>query len=84
MNKIKILITASILFLVVTSCVKEVKETVDSLECATLLSKINDDDDDSCADAIADIEKIERHCSEFLSDESKELIATLRANCTDN
>ncbi|MBM1107920.1 hypothetical protein JQC67_17325 [Aurantibacter crassamenti] len=84
MNKVKTLASITLLFLIVSSCVKEVKETIDSIECATLLGKLSQDDSDSCAEALADIEKIERHCSEFLSDESKELIATLRANCTDN
>jgi len=50
--------------------VKDVKDTSDSLECENLISKIDQDDNESCANIMADIEKIEKYCREFLNAET--------------
>lgn len=82
MRTIKTIVVISALF-ILNSCAKDVKDTIDSLECANLISRL-DNDNDTCADTIADINKIEKSCGEFLTEESREQIAFIKANCTDN
>jgi len=65
------------------SVADDIRDTADALECAALIESL-DEDNDTCAEVIADINRIESNCGEFLSESSMELIATIRANCTDN
>ena len=66
-----------------TNCSKT-KDAFDSLECAKLLQKINTDDNETCAQIISDINKIEKSCGAFLDADDKELLAFAKANCQDD
>lgn len=83
MRKIKILVSISAL-LFFSSCIKDVKDTLDSIECASLIAKIDQEDNDSCADAIADIDKILRECGDFFTQEQKDELNFAKENCSDD
>lgn len=78
------LITLAFSLLIGCSVADDIKDTFDAVECANLIAKISDNDNTNCADIIADIKKIEKSCGEFLTEESKEQIAFIKANCTDD
>ncbi len=76
----------AILLLGGCSAAEDIKDTFDALDCANLIDKLNDDNDSDkpCSEIISDINKIENTCNEFLDAETKELLAAIKANCTDN
>lgn len=86
MKNLVLLCLITIVFSTLLGCsvADDIKDTFDAVECANLIAKISDDDNMTCADTIADIKKIEKSCGEFLTEESKEQIAFIKANCTDD
>lgn len=70
-------------------CIKDVKDaiddSVDAIECANLLSQINNDEGNKpCSELVADINNILNTCDEFLSQEEKDDLNFAKENCQDN
>ncbi len=73
----------------ISGCVKNVKDalddSIDAIECANLLQKINEDEGNKqCSELIADINSILNTCDEFLTQEQKDDLNFTKENCTDN
>jgi len=76
-------------FFIFSGCVKDVKdafdEVSDSIKCLERVQEFDNKNeanpDRPCSDVIADIDEIEKTCSEFISDSSKENFQTLRDAC---
>ena len=83
MKKTKSLV-AIFTLLFFSSCIKDVKDTIDSIECASLLARIDFDNNEDCADDIADIKKILRECGESLTQEQKDDLNALQESCSDD
>ncbi|WP_298480972.1 hypothetical protein [uncultured Maribacter sp.] len=56
-------------------------DSLDAIECANKLAKIQDDDSDDCEEVEKVIKEIEKSCGNFLTEENKADIATLRDAC---
>lgn len=75
--------------LLYTSCVKDVKDALEDLDertrCAELLSEFTTNGgNQTCAQQIADINKILNDCNEFLTQEQKDELNFAKDNCSDN
>lgn len=80
-------VVLAISFLTLNNCgVKDViDETIDAASCATLMTKIsNDDDYDSCSELVSDIDKILSTCKDFITEEQIDDLNFLKDNCTDD
>lgn len=82
--KKSILITAVLSLFIFTNCskAKEAVETLNSLECLRKVQEINDNDDLTCSETIAELEKLERNCGAF-DQETLESIALVKSVCED-
>ncbi|MRI00362.1 hypothetical protein GH721_07400 [Kriegella sp. EG-1] len=77
---------------IINGCVKEVKDALDdttlSLQCVKKVQEFDErneaNPDRSCDEVIADINEIERTCSDILSESTKQSFADLREHCIDN
>ncbi len=71
--------------LFISSCAKDIVETADALDCAAKAKKFSENNNDlSCSELIAEINKFEKSCKAYISTESQEGLDLLKANCTDN
>ncbi|MFC4094636.1 hypothetical protein [Euzebyella saccharophila] len=80
-------ILASVLLFSACDQAEDIKESFDTLECANLLIRIDeewDKDDPDCSDIKSDIDKILKSCSEFLSEEDKAQLKFYQDNCSDD
>jgi len=88
MKKIGYLVLlASILILTSCSIADDIKDTADALECANLISKLDDDIDNNedCSKIISDINSIlSGPCEEFITSEQRSQFEFVRDNCEDN
>lgn len=82
--------TVLLLFIALTcilSCSKanDALDALDGVGCINTLTKLSDNEDDlSCSELTAELNKIERSCSEFLDDETRAYIVLIKASCTDD
>jgi hypothetical protein len=84
MGKMKLVVVVTSLLLL-TSCAKDIVETADALDCAAKAKKFSENNNDlSCSELIAEINKFEKSCKAYISAESQEGLNLLKANCTDN
>lgn len=58
-----------------------VLDSLDAIECANKLVKIQDDDSDDCVEVEKLLKEIEKSCGDFLTEENKNDIAALRSAC---
>lgn len=81
-------LVASSIFFAECGVKDAIDDSFDALECANLVLEFeerNDNNPDrSCEDIVADINQIERTCSEYLSDSNIEQFNQLRAACEAN
>ncbi len=82
-NQLIVCLVISVFFLS-CSLADDVKDTVDAVECANLINRINDNYGDSCAETIATIDQIlNGSCSEYITTEQREDLIFIKENCTD-
>jgi len=70
-----------------SSCIKKaIENTVDAVECTNMIAELilTESGDRPCSAIIADIEKIERDCAQYIDDELRASFATARENCAGN
>jgi len=85
-NRILILSLVFSIFLL-SSCVKKaIENTIDAVECTNMISALilTESTERSCTDIIADIEKIERDCGDYIDEDLRASFVTARENCTGN
>jgi hypothetical protein len=85
-NEICTLVLSLSLLLLANCGVKDaIDDSIDAVECANLIERIEEDGDNrDCAEQIADINKILNTCDEFLSQEQKDAFNFIKENCQDN
>ncbi len=68
------------------SVVDDVKDTLNAAECAGMINDLilTESNERPCSAIIADIERIERDCAEYLDEDIRASFATARENCSGN
>ena len=89
MKKNKLFIATSLFALLIcSSCsVKdEIDDSIKRVDCLALLADFTDleSQDRTCAQIIADVDKITRECNQFLDEDTRSFLANAKANCSDN
>lgn len=83
----KTLLLASTALTLLLSC-SQAKDTITALEsigCIDTLTRLSNNEDElTCEELNAELDKLERDCREFLTDDSRADIALLRELCEDN
>ncbi|RRQ47609.1 hypothetical protein DZC72_16630 [Maribacter algicola] len=90
--KLKNLTALTLSILLLSSCVKQVKdafdETTEALTCANRVQEFEDTNeanpDRSCTAIIADLDDLERTCRDYLSESTRQSFADLRTACSSN
>lgn len=85
-NEICTLVLSLSLLLLANCGVKDaIDDSIDAIECADLLSRINENQGNvPCSELRADINNILNTCEEFLSQENIDDLNFARDNCQDN
>ncbi|PKA99454.1 hypothetical protein B0O79_3165 [Flavobacteriaceae bacterium MAR_2009_75] len=89
MKNIKLFLLFTTVNLIISSCdiVDDAKDTLDALDCAELLIKIDEEydrEDKDCSEISSDIDKILKRCSEFIDAEDRAQLEFYRDNCSDD
>lgn len=83
----KAILLACITLPIIFSCTKasDALDTLDSVGCLNTLVRLSNNDDDlTCAELSAELNKIEKSCKDFLDEETRAEIALIKALCEDD